>query len=582
MRSYSAAIRTPRLRLLLMAAAAAVVSGLLYTTTLTNPFVYDDYATVLQNPTIDQLGDPWSVMKYAPARPLINLSYAVDRALWGPGPFGFHVTNVLLHMLNVMLLFAMARRAALDVGQRSTGAASTSSPDATAAAAALLFAVHPMMSESVGYISARAELFAGTFVLLCLLSAARWMRKESRSWWVAAFGCWIGALLSKEVAIVLPLVLIAYDRWLLASDPATHERRFLRLHLPMLSVAFVVSMARLYVMSQMEYVGEVRWYWPLVPVQLDAMRRYLELLVVPHHQAIYHGASSVGLFDPRALAIPVLLAVAVVISTRRHAGRLATFGLIAFVLFLIPSSMLYVLNIGEVMAEHRAYVASIGIFLGFGSLIGWLTSQLHLVGKGARRFAWVALALVAVQLAALTVARNRVWSNPEALWREAVNGAPDDWLPNAQLAESLRQRDSCGEAVTHYQRALLGRPEETYLLLIYSRMGACQLRLKRFADASRTFSMLSGVAPRSAEGPLGLALVSIARKDGKDPRPQLRTALRRDPANIGVRQLLVSLEEPDNPAEALRLCQEIKDIAPSTAGVDACVERNTARVRGGQ
>ncbi len=571
-----------RPRLLLTAAAAAALAGLLYTNSLTNPFVYDDYATILQNPAIDQLGDPWAVVKQAPTRPLINLSYALDRALWGREPFGFHLTNVLLHMLNVLLLFAFARRAAIDHRDRPGADAPTGSADAIAAGAAILFAIHPMMSESVGYISGRAELFAASFVLLCLLAASRWMRGGGVRYWAATVACWLGALLSKEVAAMLPLVLIAYDRWLVAGVPSERRRRLLFLHTPLLAVTLFAGAARLFVMT-LEYRGEVGWHWELVPIQLDVMRRYLELFIVPHHQSIYHGASSLrGVFDPRVLAIPVLLAVAFVAAVRHRASRLVTFGLVTFVLFLLPSSLLYVLNIGEVMAEHRAYVASIGVFLALGGFVGWFTGQLRLVGAGARRLAWVALCLVALQLAALTVARNRVWGSPVALWREAVEGAPGDWMPNAQLAEALRQTDRCSEALDYYKRALNSQPQRSYVPFIYSRLGSCELKLNRLDDATRSFSTLSWMAPRSAEGPLGLALVIVAGKDGRDPRAQLEVALRREPDSVPARQLLASVEESGNPAEALRLCQEIKRLAPSTAGVDQCVERNQLRVRKGQ
>ena len=136
--------------------AAALLGGLVYLNALHNPFVYDDYHTVVANASITDLTNVRAIVLGALTRPIVNFSYAVDRAIWGPRPFGFHVTNVLLHMLNVVLLFQLARQLGKDT--------------LAAFAAAALFAVHPMMTEAVGYISGRSEVLCATFFLLALMA----------------------------------------------------------------------------------------------------------------------------------------------------------------------------------------------------------------------------------------------------------------------------------------------------------------------------------------------------------------------------------------------------------------------------
>src|SRR5262249_28726875 len=91
------------------AGVAALLAGAAYLNALGNPFVYDDYRTVIDNASIAKL-DLYSIVVHNLTRPLINLSYAIDRALWGAAPFGFHVTSVLLHAANVILLFHLAAR----------------------------------------------------------------------------------------------------------------------------------------------------------------------------------------------------------------------------------------------------------------------------------------------------------------------------------------------------------------------------------------------------------------------------------------------------------------------------------------
>ena len=154
--------RDYNVRALVACGVAALLGGVVYLNALHNPFVYDDYHTVVENASIARVTDLRAIVLGAVTRPIVNFSYAVDRALWGTKPLGFHVTNVLLHMLNVVLLFALARRLSED--------------RLAAFAAAALFAVHPMMTEAVGYIAGRSEVLCATFFLPAVMCGRRWLR----------------------------------------------------------------------------------------------------------------------------------------------------------------------------------------------------------------------------------------------------------------------------------------------------------------------------------------------------------------------------------------------------------------------
>ena len=143
--------------------AVALLAGIVYVNGLRNPFVYDDFHTVQTNASIVPPITVRGIVLHDVKRPIVNASYALDRSFWGPSPFGFHLTNVALHVLNTLLLFQLA--IALFAG------ASTERREAHwgAFGAAALFAVHPMMTEAVGYISGRSELICATFLLAALL-----------------------------------------------------------------------------------------------------------------------------------------------------------------------------------------------------------------------------------------------------------------------------------------------------------------------------------------------------------------------------------------------------------------------------
>jgi cytochrome c-type biogenesis protein CcmH/NrfG len=508
-------------------------------------------------------------------RPLVNVSYAVDRAVWAPEPFGFHLTNVLLHMLNVLLVFQLARRSATDRTWR--GAAQTGTkiqPDVVALVAALLFAVHPMMTEAVGYVSARPELLCSSFFLLAVFAARRWMLHAGNRWWLGALGLWSLALASKEIALTLPVVLLAYDRFILAGDRTEARRRLTKLHFPFLLVAGLVSALR-FVVFGFEYAGESMPDWRLALVEVDVIRQYVVLMLMPIGQTIFHAVSPVKTLLGAALALATVGSLAALGWWTKRVDGLITLGCCWFVILLMPSSFLFALNRGEPMAEHRIYLASVGLFLVAGSAAGWLMAFLADVTARSRLLARISFALIVLWLSAHTLLRNVVWGDPITLWAEAVQKAPDHWVPRVLLGEALRNDGRCDLAITQFGVALARHPEDT---AIYTDLGGCLIQVGQLKEASTVFSKLRERYPQLADGSTGLGAIAMTVGSHDQARQFFLEALGRDPSNVRARRLLARLEESDNPAEALRLCEEIDRLAPRVPGNEDCIRRNRARL----
>src|SRR5262249_47721317 len=105
---------TRRIRVFLLCAVPAVLAGLVYLHALHNPFAWGDFRVVANNRSLESLTHVRAIALHEVSRPLVNLSYAIDRAIWGAGTFGFHLSSVLLHVFNVVLLFQLARRLVAD------------------------------------------------------------------------------------------------------------------------------------------------------------------------------------------------------------------------------------------------------------------------------------------------------------------------------------------------------------------------------------------------------------------------------------------------------------------------------------
>ena len=569
------------MRTVLIPLSLAVVGWAVYINSLTNPFVYDDFRLIVENTTLATPGNVQGVVWHDITRPVVNLSYALDAAIWGLRPLGFHITNVLLHALNVLLVFACASalvrddRARRQPAGQADPAHADGNPTLIPVIAALLFAVHPLLSQAVGYISARSDLLCATFVLLTFLAARRFLLGGGWLWAVTALATWLVGLGAKEVAAMLPLALLAYDV-LVLPHRAPISRRAL-LHAPLLLIVLVAVAVRVWVLRQVEYEAATTFDGQLALVAMDAFRGYLQLLLWPAGQTIFHALSPIlHPFDPRILVSVALFGGLIALAWRvRQASGLLLFGLLWFLLFLVPSSALFVLGRGEALAEHRVYLASVGVFLAAATLVGLV---LDWIGREAKILRWAVLGVVgvvALQLGGRTLLRNAMWADPVKLWGESVQRAPEHWLPHLMLGEAIRIRSGCGPAEPEYRLAIQYAPEEIFP---YRKLGGCLIERRAFDDAEAVYVALRDVAPTSAEGPTGLAIVAMAKGSPRYSQAYLREAMVRDPDAVLPRQLMATLEEPRDPAAALRLCQEIKTLAPYTPGNEECIERNQRRV----
>jgi cytochrome c-type biogenesis protein CcmH/NrfG len=569
-------------------ALAAGLAALVYLNALDNPFVYDDHATVLNNPSLPDPGNWRFVLVYSLFRPVVNVSYALDYALWETRPFGYHLTNLVLHILNVLLLYRLTWLTARDgTGQGRPFADVAPSTRLLAFAAAALFAVHPLMTEAVGYVSGRSEVICGTFFLAALLLLRRGLvdgraeqapppRVARRERWLAAgVVTFLLALASKETAVMLPFVFFAYERLCLAGSPEDRRRRAWRIHTPLMGLVVVAAAARLatLVLAERPMPGAP---WQTILTHVTVVIRYLGLLVLPVSQSIVHPVRQItSALDPALLmAVAVLLAIFFGAWGLRRRAPLVTFGMFWFFLVLLPSSS--VVSLRESMAEHRVYLASCGLFVAAGAAIVWRASTAPRAAR-AGRTTWSILSIVLAALAVLTVQRNLVWASPVALWANAAQRAPDYWEAHYVLGDALREQGRCQDAIDEYRLVTQLRPGHRDA---YNNLGICLAETGRLAEAGEAFARALAVDPRFARAETNLGGLALLENDPERARQHFERALALDPSSLAARRQLASLYETtfNNPAEASRLCREMLAIAPRAPGAAECVARNEARL----
>jgi tetratricopeptide (TPR) repeat protein len=380
----------------------------------------------------------------------VTLSYAVDARLWGLSdkpawtPTRFHLTNLAWHLVVVTLLFLLLRQ--LQWRPDDAGC------PWVAGMAVALFALHPVLTESVAWISGRAELMAATFGLASLMGAVRYVRHPSVGAAGVAFGCFVLSLLCKESAIAIPVlagVLCWWQGRTGTARVALVQGRLLAVGYMALALAYIVVRAwcfRDVDLANVAYADVnntvLRW---LTAGKVLAV--YAWMSVVPYGQSVFHAVDATWLSG--MLGTLALVALCVGLWTVRHRAAWLTLAGLWFFCALVPVSNL-VVRIGSIMAERFLYLPVAGLAVGAG--LG-LTALNRCMPQAKWPFLLVA-ALAAFQ-AVRTHGRAGDWRDERALWSSAARVYPDSFVPQAQLGFALRDASQPDTALVHFERALL-------------------------------------------------------------------------------------------------------------------------------
>jgi protein O-mannosyl-transferase len=434
--------------------------------------LYDDTSYVLQNPLIHPL-DPASVVRmftrtyFRSYTPLTHLSHALDFAFWGPDPFGHHLTNYVLHLVNTTILFFIG--CALLLLWKEAGQGGKSDPwnylleklaPSTIAGAfvgAGFFALHPLRTESVAWISDRKDLLMTAFVLTSLgaylLSHVGSGTPAGRRLYIISFVSALLAMLAKSVASMLPLVLLMIDAMVfrIPRDRKTWKQALME------KVPFLLGSLSAGVFSIFAVIGILRHpkvYEPslleeiLLPAYTWAF--YLLKNIWPFGLSpIYSFPSKVDLALSAALVL-LLTGAAVVLYLRRH----QRFWLLAwgfYMVFLVPTILGRESAGIQAWADRYSYLPSVAPGLLIGGLVYWLWS------RGGSVLRITVGALSAVLMGALTLSTMRqvpVWHDTESVFRHAVAASPSALMAHANLGMVLAAGGKTDEAIEALGKAM--------------------------------------------------------------------------------------------------------------------------------
>ncbi len=453
--------------------AALLLALAAYFTALQAPFQFDDIPFVAQNDALHSLWPPgrWIHSGAQETRPLANLSFALNWAWTGAATWSYHALNLGLHATAVVLLFFLVQRTL-----RATGTRSARRADWVAAGAALLYATHAAHSESVIYIQGRPGLLATTFGLAALARAAFMLPQWNASHRVAGTAQTAAlvalAVLSKESAAVLPMILLLYDLALVSAWRWKEIRpRLLTFHAPqwatLLLLAWVFSSVHNPHRGVFGFgvVDRARFYL----TQPLALLSYLRLYLWPSPLSIDHHFPLLTPGDPKAWLGVVSLAtlLGAMLWALRRAPWLG-FCAAWWFLALAPTTLVP----GREFFAERYLTFATPAFAAFAASA--IAAALERLAPAAWRPAAPSGALVicgmlSLLLAWTTLRRARVWNSGETLWRSAVAVSPHWARAWVQYGYFLQQETRYRECELAARRALALAPREVHPQMLMAR-----------------------------------------------------------------------------------------------------------------
>jgi tetratricopeptide (TPR) repeat protein len=497
-----------------------------------NGFVsFDDGLYITENTRVlaglTRAGAQWAFTTFDAANwhPVTWLSHMLDVTLFGLDPAAHHAVGLLLHSLNAVLVFLL-----LD---RMTGATGR------AAAAAALFALHPLRVESVAWASERKDLLAALFGLLALLAYVRAARRRSGRALLASLALYAAGLMAKPTIVPLPLLLVLCDVWPLdrfreeaaagrrpggKRPPPVSRRGLLVEKLPFLCLAVASGVMTLLAQSAGRATEALR-----VPVSerlgnaMVSIVRYLGKTLLPIDLSVLYPHPLRFQPVPTAAAFVVIVAITAVCVFRRRAQPYLLFGWLWFLAAISP--MLGLVQVGwQAMADRYTYLPSVGLSV----LAVWAVGDLIAARPAWAKPAAAGFAIVLALLSALTFRQIAVWRDSLSLWGHALAVTQDNPTAELNFGGELVKAHRAGEAIAHLSKARRLDPDSPEAAFS---LGAAYASVGKYEEARRAYEDVLRLSPDSAAAHQRIGELLAAQERWAEAVPHFEAQVRLEPSN---------------------------------------------------
>ncbi|HEX4638592.1 MAG TPA: tetratricopeptide repeat protein [Chthoniobacterales bacterium] len=454
---------------------AAICGGLIalvwfvFGQTVKFPFInFDDPEYVYEVPEINS-GLTWHNVKWAfthwPATnwfPLKNISHMFEFSLFGANPGAFHMTNVVLHSLAVLLLFLVLRLMTKSIWRSAFVAA--------------VFAIHPLRAESVVWIEERKDVLSGFFFMLTLGAYFYYTRKRTPARYMTMSILFAAGLLSKPMLVTTPVILLLLDYWPLSGGRRTEDsgrktaeqtswsKLFVE-KIPLFILSLVVAFLTTRGIAPAHSAADQVPFLTRIGNGLVSYLVYIWETIWPANLALFYPYPQDGLpLWQLIVAAAVLLAITIAVFALRKSRPYLFVGWLWYVVMLLPVIGLIQVNL-QAHADRYTYLPQIGLLIAITWTVADLLTTLNAkiktpnstlsVGRWALS---VFCCAIVIALALCARAQVSYWRDSETLWTRTIAVTKDNYFAHASLADLLMRRGRVGEAMEHSEEALRIRP----------------------------------------------------------------------------------------------------------------------------
>lgn len=445
-----------------------VLSVIVYSNTFNVPFHYDDRPVIVENPNIKDFNNISDILFHNPFRPILSLSFALNYYFNKLNPFGYHVVNLIFHILNGLLIYILIL---LTLSNSSTGFETSSTiPFQISFFVSLIFSLHPIQTESVTYISSRSEVMCTSFYLLSIIFFLKFL-KSAKIKILFYLGSLISFLISlgiKEIAITLPVTLMLFEYLFLSKKSQATKTLpdFLRkkwYHFFFLLIIPVIFIIRYLILGAFGHPKFHRSLFPHFLTQSHVIINYIKLLFLPVNLTIDRVFPLFQTLFEASTILAIVTVFFIIIFSFKNIKKspLLSFSILWFFVTLSPTSLI---PLEDSMSERWLYLPSIGfcLFLVFIFQI--------LQGKFMPRiFSICIFSIIILLFATNTYYRNIAWQSEYSLWEDALRKTHNKARPYLALGYLKFKEGKYEEAIDYYRKSIeLFPTAEAYNNLAYT------------------------------------------------------------------------------------------------------------------
>ena len=512
------------LKTIFLVGLLVVAAGVVYANSLDVPFLFDDHTQILKNTRIQNLQAFAEIFRNT-NRPVLDFTFAINYAVGKTNVFGYHLLNVLIHVLAALVLLAIVVRT-LRLPRLTRRYDSSSIT--IGGLVAVIWLVHPLQTESVTYITQRAESLMGLFYFLTFYGALRSMENpQDKRWGIAAIGACVLGMGTKEVMVTAPLVILLYDKIVVGNSfkKIFRERGWLYVGLAMTWIfLFFWEMTPRHDIPTAGFNVPGMTPWQYALTQPQVIFHYVRLAVWPDALCLDYDWPLVKSWGASLIpsALTGFLLFLTVWAWRRNFPL--AFAGIWFFLILAPTSS--VIPIKDVAFEHRLYLSLAGLIVAVVLAGEFFINRLAVSASAKKIILWGLAVGVVFSLGWRTMVRNKDYATEISIWKNVVEKRPENARAQFNLGLAFALQNQRNDAMAHLREAVRCKPDYPEA---YYNMGLIFIQQGRWKESIAPLQQAIALRDNYAEAHNNLGSAWLQLGNAAQAREHFLKAVQFDP-----------------------------------------------------